>query len=150
MSVKTVRRLAARLLKCGKSRVRIIDPKRASDALTSDDVRELIKEKVVFEVPSHGVSRGKARRKQERKRKGRRRGRGSQSGSAHARVTAKELWMRKVRAQRKLLKASKRKVSGAVFREAYRMIKGNAFPDKKRLAEYLKSKEENSEGVKVG
>ncbi len=149
MSVKTVRRLAARLLKCGESRIRIADAKRAGEALTADDVRELIKEKIVSEVPFRGVSRGKARWKQERRRKGRRRGKGSQRGAAHAKVTAKELWMRKVRAQRKLLKAFKNKVGKETYRKAYSMVKGNAFPDKKRLAEYL-VKFEKKEGVKVG
>ena len=150
MSVKTVRRLAARILKCGESRIKIADAKRAGEALTSDDVRELIKEKIVYGIPSHGVSRGKARLKQESRRKGRRSGRGSQRGSSFAKVTEKQLWMRKVRAQRKLLKTYRKKLETDAFRTAYKMVKGNAFPDKRRLAEYLKKFMKKAEGVKVG
>lgn len=143
-----MRRLAARLLKCGESRIRIADAKRAGEALTADDVRELVKEKIVYALPPQGVSRGKARWKQQRKRKGRRRGRGSQRGAAYAVATGKEIWMRKARAQRKLLKAFKSKMEKSEFRKVYKMVKGNAFSDKKRLAEYLKKFAKK--GVKVG
>ncbi|MFH1199814.1 MAG: 50S ribosomal protein L19e [Candidatus Micrarchaeota archaeon] len=148
MSVQTVRRLAARIFRSGESRVRILDAKRASEALTADDVRELIKEKVVVQEPITGVSRSKARIRQERKRMGRGRGRGSQRGSDHAGVTGKDLWMRKVRAQRKVLAAHKGKIASAEFRKAYAMIKGNAFPDKKRLTEYLNKISNKPEGGK--
>jgi ribosomal protein L19E len=62
MSLKTVRRLAARLLRAGESRIRIIDAKRASEALTGDDVRSLIAEGVIALEPPRGVRRVSRRR----------------------------------------------------------------------------------------
>ena len=42
MSVKTVRRVAGDILKCGISRIKILDAKRAMEALTREDVKQLI------------------------------------------------------------------------------------------------------------
>lgn len=139
MSMKTIRRLAAKIFKSGESRVRILDAKRAGEALTSEDVKGLIAEKIVIMLPKQGVSRGNARDKKIRQKKGRRRGPGSRKGSHYAGTSAKDMWMRKVRAQRKVLRSLKNTVSKTDYRSAYRMIKGNAFSDKKHLAEHLKS-----------
>ncbi|MBU1197497.1 50S ribosomal protein L19e [Candidatus Micrarchaeota archaeon] len=138
MAIHTVRRLAAKIWRSGESRVRIMDAKRAGEALTTEDVKQLIEEKVVILLPKQGVSRGKARIKQSRKKMGRGRGKGSRKGSKYAGISKKDRWIRKVRAQRRLLKSRQGKIPNAVYRSTYRMIKGNAFPDKKRLEDYLK------------
>src|SRR3989338_4304040 len=101
MTMNSIRRMAAAVMKCGESRVRILDAKEAEKALTKDDVRELIKKGFVIEIPAKGNSRGRARFKQKRMRKGRRRGQGSKKGSKFAGTTQKDLWVRKTRAQRK-------------------------------------------------
>ena len=46
--------------------------KKAKDALTTEDVRGLISQGVVVELPKTGVGRGKAKIKQARKQAGRR------------------------------------------------------------------------------
>lgn len=49
MSMRTTKRIAAKLLKVGISRIRVKpdETKRAKEALTTDDVRTLIKEGIV-------------------------------------------------------------------------------------------------------
>ncbi len=135
MSVSTVRRLCSRIFKVGESRVKILDAKRAAEALSAEDVRELVKEKVVVIIASKGPSRKAARHKQSRIRAGRRRGQGSKKGTS---VSQKTLWIQKIRSQRKLLRALKSRVAKGEFRKVYKMIKGNAFKNKHALSTYLK------------
>ncbi len=134
MSVATVRRLCARIFDVGESRVRILDSKRAAEALSAEDVRELVKEKVVVILASKGPSRKAARHKQSRLRKGRRRGPGSKKGTS---TSQKTLWIRKIRSQRKLLHALKPRIAKGSFRKVYKMVKGNAFKNKRALSTYL-------------
>lgn len=138
MSLTTIRRLAADILACGESRIRILDSKKADEALTRDDVRELIKQGIILKLPTQGVGRGKARFKQARKEAGRRRGRGSKHGTPNAALTEKKRWMKQVRSQRELLHKLKPKLAENTYKKVYFMIKGNAFKDKKRLTTYLK------------
>ncbi|MFH1750414.1 MAG: 50S ribosomal protein L19e [Candidatus Micrarchaeota archaeon] len=137
MSVNTVRRVAAKLLGSGESRIRILDAKRASEALTREDIRGLIRDKVVIQLPKAGVSRGKARFTQKRKHAGRGRGKGSKKGAMYAGVTRKQLWMRKVRALRKTLKNNSFRLEPKVYRETYGMVSGNAFRGKRQLTEHI-------------
>lgn len=137
MAIETVKRVTARIFKCGTSRVRILDEKRASEALTSDDVKALVSEGAVVIIQKKGVSRGKARFKQSRVHAGRRRGSGSSKGSKYALHSAKERWTLKARGQRKLLKTVKSKLASGSYRKVYRMIKGNNFRNKKHLQQYL-------------
>ena len=137
MAIETVKRVAGRLLKCGTSRIRITDAKRASEALTSDDIKELIGEGIVYAIPKKGVSRGKARFKQSRVHAGRRRGSGSRKGSGYAKVPEKTRWTLKVRGQRKLLAMLKPQLHPGNYRKLYRMIKGNWFRNKKHLKQHL-------------
>ncbi|MFH0972323.1 MAG: 50S ribosomal protein L19e [Candidatus Micrarchaeota archaeon] len=142
MAVHTVRRVAADILGVGTSRIRILDAKAANEALTREDVRGLIKDKVVIVLPKQGVSRGKARITQSRKHAGRGRGEGSKKGARYAGVSRKELWMRKVRALRKTLRNNKFRTNTTDYREMYRMVSGNAFKGKKQLLEFITKKSE--------
>ena len=137
MTLKTVRKMAADIMKCGKSRVRIMDFKRAEEALTREDVKGLVKDKAIIELPKMGISRHRARLRQSRKQMGRGRGRGTKKGSEFAGTSAKDQWMRKVRAQRRTLAKNRGKMEGAEYRDVYRMIKGNAFKARKQLEQYL-------------
>lgn len=134
MSISTVRRICSRLYGVGESRVKIIDAKRADEALSADDVRSLVKEKAILIIGSKAPSRRAARFKQSRLSQGRRRGRGSRKGT---RVSQKTLWIRKIRSQRKLLASLKHKLANGAFRKTYKMIKGNAFRNKRALSTYL-------------
>jgi len=145
MGLTTIKRLAADLMKCGKSRVRILDAKKAEEALTREDVRRLVKERVVIKLPAIGVGRSKAQRKHERKSEGRRRGPGSKKGTPYAAQSRKHRWMSKVRAQRKVLKTLKPKMDKTAYRRLYRMVKGSAFRTKKQLTSYLEEKSSKGE-----
>ncbi len=135
MSLKTVRRLAADVAGVGESRVRILDAKRAAEALTRDDVRSLFSEGALAVLPAKGSSRAKARFKSSRTQAGRRRGRGSVKGGLKSR--AKHAWVLRVRGLRKALAAQKGRIARTDYRKAYRMIKGGFFRNKRQLAEFV-------------
>ena len=140
MGLKTIRRIAASIFKAGESRVKFRDSTRAKEALTRDDVRNLIKEGVVYSVQKKGVGRGKARFKQKRSHAGRRRGTGSAKGAKYSVISRKQRWMGKVRAQRKLLNQLKPSLGEGAYRKLYRMAKGNFFRNKKHLLSYVREK----------
>jgi len=142
MSMKTVKRLAAEILKVGENRVKIApaEAKRAEEALTRDDVRALIVDNVITAEPKRGVSRLRARKKQAQKKKGRRRGIGSRKGGKYSKVKRKTIWMNKVRAQRKTLFEYSDKglmEEGSSYRTVYKMIKGGAFKGRGQMVKYL-------------
>ena len=137
MSMQTVRRLAARVLGIGQSRVRILDEEAASKAITADDVRGLINQGGIGVLVEKHASRASARRKAVRKVKGRRRGPGSQKGSYYAGHSRKDRWMELVRAQRAYLAAHKARLKEGTYADVYKMIKGNAFRSRKILKQYL-------------
>lgn len=158
MTQKTIRRLAADVLNVGESRI-WLDPNQGSrinEALTRDDVRKLISEGVVKAFPSRGVSRQGARERQEGRRVGRRRGHGSRKGSVKARTGEKEVWIAKVRAQRRLIKSLKAdgELTGPNFRKAYMLVKGSTFKGMNALKVYLKENQlisaKAAEGAKKG
>lgn len=143
MTLKTVRRLAADLLKCGETRIKILDPAKAEEALTREDVYVLIKQGAIKRIQKKGVGRNKATFKASRIKSGRRRGIGSERGQKNAGGTSKKrLWINKVRSQRKLLRQLLD--TGALKKEFYRklylMVKGDFFKNKKTMVSYLKEK----------
>ncbi len=142
MATKTVRRIAAELLKCGESRV-VLEPaelKKIEEALTREDVRALIASGAVWRKQKIGVSRGRARIRHLKKKKGRMRGPGKMRGKKYSRLPQKEAWMNRVRAQRKMLKGLMLdgKIESRSYRVAYRMIKGGAFKGRNQLMAHLK------------
>jgi len=131
------RRLAASLLKCGEGRV-WIDPasqEELADAVTRSDVRSAIKAGVIRRAPIRGVSRVRAKRHAIEVDKGRHSGPGSRRGTPSSRVPRKERWMRRIRAQRKLLQElrTSRKIPPSVYREFYRRAKGGMFRSRAHL-----------------
>lgn len=134
MSVNTVRRLAAKILNVGENRVKIKpeDVKKASEALTTDDVRALIAGGSIQADRVKGVPRTRAKILHAKKKKGRRGGSGSRKGSKYSRVPKKTQWMAKTRLQRRTLREMKgtNRLAEGVYRKAYRMIKGNAWRSK--------------------
>lgn len=133
------KRLAADLLKCGISRVRF-DPERIEeviDAITREEIRRLIHDRVIYKAPERGISRARVR---ERKKK-RKRGPGSKEGGKYSRVSRKERWMMKVRAQRRKLKElrDKKLIEVSTYRKIYKMVKAGAFKSTAAMLEYLKA-----------
>lgn len=143
MSLKSQRRLAAELLKVGEGRV-WIDPDRLEDveaAITREEIRRLIHEGAIKTLPKQGVSRARARVLQEKKREGLRRGPGLKSGSAQARVSKKEAWMKKIRALRKGLREMKarRIITQSAYRRLYDMAGSGAFESTADMERYIKA-----------
>ena len=130
---KTIKRLAAKVMGVGISRVRL-DPARineADKALTTSDVRNLVKSKMITKSPLKG------RRKNVKRR---RKGAGSRKGAWNARTSDKGVWMAKVRSQRSLLRQMVD--DGALDpehkRKIYMRIKAGMFKSKRVLVTYLK------------
>jgi large subunit ribosomal protein L19e len=137
------RRLASRILDIGQNRV-WIDPDRVEDvegAITREEVRKLIHEKIIKSLPEKGVSRARAKTVLEKKRKGRRNGPGSRVGSGHAGVTKKDAWMLKIRSLRKKLRELKasRIITEKTYTQYYRMAGSGRFSSVADLERYLKA-----------
>lgn len=144
MSLKSQRRLAAEILKVGEGRV-WIDPNRIEDveaAITREEIRKLIHEGIILSLPKKGVSRARARVLQEKKKKGLRRGPGRKSGSAKARVSKKQAWMKKIRPLRKKLRELKasRAITESVYRQLYKMAGSGVFESTADLERYIKTR----------
>lgn len=132
--------MAAKVLNVGVNRVRI-DHKnleRVADAITRDDIRELIKEGIIWAERPKGVSRGRVRKKKAQKKK-RGRGSGSKKGAIGARLPRKRLWVTKVRAMRSYLKRAREKgdITSDVFKKIYLQIKGGQIRSIKHLKEQI-------------
>ena len=129
------KRLAADLLKCGVHRVKI-DPKKAeeiTEAITREDVKRLIKDGVIWKEQKKGVSRARVRARRRKK------GPGSRKGGKYSRVSRKEQWMMRVRAQRRRLRELRDRglITKTAYRRVYRMVKAGAFKSIAAMMEYL-------------
>jgi len=142
MSMKTIKRIASRVLRIGENKVKISpgETARVSEALTSDDVRGLVREGVITKKRKRGVSRARGRRNEEKKKKGRGRAKGSRKGAKHAKKTRKRKWIESIRAQRGLLKElrTKGRIDESAYRTVYNRIKGGAFKNKNALYMHMK------------
>ncbi len=130
------KRLAADLLKCGIHRVKL-DPEKLeeiSEAITREEIRQLIKDGAIEKKKKKGVSRARVRARKRKKR-----GAGSRKGGKYSRLSRKEQWMRRVRAQRKRLRELRDRglVTKTVYRKIYRMVKAGAFKSVAAMMEYL-------------
>jgi large subunit ribosomal protein L19e len=142
-NLSSQRRLAAQIMKIGQNRV-WIDPERVDDvdvAITREEIRKLIHEKIITSLPEKGVSRSRAKTVIEQKRKGRRKGSGSKSGSPRAKITKKEAWMTRIRSLRKRLRELKasRIITESTYRKIYMVAGSGKFESKAELERYLKT-----------
>jgi large subunit ribosomal protein L19e len=136
------RRLASALLKCGEGRV-WIDPAsqdELADAVTRADIRSAIKAGVIRRKRIPGTSRVRARQHAAEVKKGRHSGPGSRKGTPRARLPKKDRWMRRIRAQRDLLREMRdgKKIPVAVYRTFYRRAKGGMFRSRAHLVVNLR------------
>jgi len=137
-------RLAAKILKVGLSRVKI-DPERAEDvelAITREEIKRLIHEGAIRVIPKKGISRSRKRAFNYQKKKGRHRGPGRRGGSLYARISRKELWMRKIRALRKELQRLKQKrlVAKKTYVRLYRLASSGVFESVSDMHRYIETK----------
>lgn len=143
MSLKSQRRLAAEILNVGVNRV-WIDPERNEDvevAISREEIRKLIHEGVIKALPEKGISRVRARVLYEKRKKGLRRGPGSKKGSARARISKKETWMRRIRALRRRLREwkAKRLVTESSYRRLYTLASSGVFSSIAEMERYAKA-----------
>ena len=142
MDLSFQKRIAAEVLKCSPKRVYLFPEAldRIKEAMTKQDIRELIKEGLIIKVQKKGVSRVRARELHEKRKKGRRRGQGSRKGKASARRGGKKRqWINKVRAQRRFIKELKiqKIIPDELYRKLYRLIKGGFFRSRRHIEIYL-------------
>ena len=143
MSLKSQRRLAAEIMKVGETRV-WIDPERidyVEAAITREEIRKLIHEKVVKPLPEKGVSRARARVFAQKRKKGLRRGPGGKSGPATSKISKKQAWMNRIRPIRKRLTELKetRAINESAYRKLYDMSESGIFESKADLERYIRT-----------
>ncbi|MFB6241930.1 MAG: 50S ribosomal protein L19e [Candidatus Nanosalina sp.] len=139
--LKSQKRIAADIMDVGKDRV-WIDPddmEKVDEAITRQDIRNLIEGGTIQKKDEKGTSKGRARENKKQKSKGRQKGQGSRKGKKTARKDSKEEWMEKIRALRSELKEMKEndEISNKEYRELYNKAKGGFFRNKKHLNNYV-------------
>ena len=135
------KRLAAKILKCGKNRIKF-DPDRLEDikeAITKADVRALISNGAVSKKRVLNTSRFWAKRRKKQKSAGRQKGFGSRKGKKTARSNPKKAWMNKVRLQRGFVRSLRAKgiITREAYHELYMKIKGGFFRNLRHLKFYV-------------
>jgi large subunit ribosomal protein L19e len=135
------KRLAADVLGVGKNRVRF-DPEaqgEIADAITRDDVRDLIEDGVIEAETTQGNSRGRARERNEKRAYGHRSGHGSRKGTSGGRTDGSEEWQSRIRAQRRTLRELRDddEITRSQYRELYDMASGGEFDSVGDLRRYV-------------
>jgi large subunit ribosomal protein L19e len=143
MELNKAKALAAQVLKVGVGKI-YIDPKDAAkvkEAMTKDDIRGLIAERIIKKRQDNHQSKARSKVLREKKKKGRKNGQGKRKGTQKTRISKKENWMKKVRAQRRTLKelreSNPEEVKTLGYSNLYKKIKGGFFKGKKYLQEYV-------------
>lgn len=135
------KRLAADVLDVGKNRV-WFDPDSQSDiaqAITREEIRELVDDGVIRAKDARGNSRGRARERNEKRAYGHRKGPGKRRGKKGARQNEKEQWQDRIRAQRRTLRELRDEgdITPTEYRELYRKASGGEFRSVRYLLNYV-------------
>ena len=133
------RRLAAAVLGCGENRV-WINPEKLSDvqnAMSRENIRNLIEEGTISSHQKKGISRGRARARIAKRAYGHCKGPGRRRGAKGARTPSKIQWIKKIRAQRKELRAQRE--AGSITRTEYRRLYRRASGGQFRNVAHLKA-----------
>jgi large subunit ribosomal protein L19e len=136
VNLKAKKRLVSRITGVGANRV-WFDSEHLddiADAITRDNIRSLITANTIRIKPFKGTSRGRAKHKKIQKRK---RGKtaGSKQGTKGARIGKKQVYVKKVRALRYLLKVAKdrKEITNKQFWPLYKKVGGNIVRNKAHL-----------------
>ena len=152
MNLANQKRISAELMKVGETKV-WSNPDRLTEikeAITKNDLRNLIKNGAIQSRPELRTSRVRARKRLTQRRKGRQAGPGTRKGSSTARLSRKETWMLAVRGQRNFIKELKDKslVEGKTYRNLYSKVKGGYFRNRRHIKLYLEENKLFIEKVK--
>jgi large subunit ribosomal protein L19e len=135
------RRLAADVMDVGKNKV-WMDPERQgdiADAITREDVRELVDEGAIRAEADRGNSRGRARERQAKQSYGHGTGAGTRKGKAGARQDPKTDWTSRIRAQRAHLRDLRDEgdIDRSTYRDLYDKAGGGEFDSVADLQRYI-------------
>jgi len=139
--LKAQKRLAADVLDVGKGRV-WFDPDAQSEiaeAITRDDIRDLVDQGDIQVKDAKGNSRGRARERAEKRSYGHQKGAGSRKGKAGGRKDSKDEWISRIRAQRRRLKELRDDgpLDRSQYRELYNKASGGEFESVDRLEAFI-------------
>ncbi|WP_435078247.1 50S ribosomal protein L19e [Halococcus sp. AFM35] len=137
------RRLAADVLDVGENRV-WFDPEEQgeiAEAITREDIRELVTEGTIDEKDAKSNSRGRARERNEKRAAGHRKGPGTRKGTAGARQNSKDAWVSRIRAQRRRLKELRDDdtLNRTQYRTLYDKAGGGEFESVDRLESFAEN-----------
>ncbi len=142
MDLKSQRRMAAEIMKTGTTRVWINpeDIAKVNEAITKQDVRNLVNNGLICAHPIKGTSNSRAKIKKVQKKKGRQKGQGSRKGTKNTRTPTKEKWMKAIRAIRKELKTLRdaEKITVREYRQLYSWATAGRIKDKAYLKLQIK------------
>ena len=143
------KRLAADVLDVGEGRV-WLDPDEAdeiSEAITREDIRDLVDQGIIKAKGTQNNSRGRARERDDKRSYGHKKGQGKRKGKAGARENRKDSWVSRIRAQRKRLKELREDgtLDRTQYRELYNKASGGEFDSVDRLEAYAR----NNYGIEV-
>ncbi len=138
-TLQAQKKMAAKVMDVGKNKV-WFDPERLSEikeAITKQDIADLIKDGAISKSPIDGIKRRAGKRHLERKRKGRRR----RAGSIKKRIKVDNYpsRIRKLRSYLKNLKKAK-KVTTEQYRKMYNLLKSGVIKSNQQMIEYTKQK----------
>jgi len=136
------KRLAAEVLDVGKNRI-WFDPEaqdEIADAITRDDVRDLVETGVIQTEATDGNSRGRARERQAKRSYGHQKGHGSRKGKSGGRQNEREDWQSRIRAQRRRLRElrdEEGELTPSEYRTLYDRASGGEFDSVADLERYI-------------
>ncbi|MFP4530381.1 MAG: 50S ribosomal protein L19e [Halodesulfurarchaeum sp.] len=139
--LSTQKRLAADVLDVGENRI-WLDPSAQSEiaeAITREDVRELVQQGTIRAEEPSGNSRGRARKRNEKRAAGHRSGPGTRKGKAGARSDPADEYRHSIRALRRTLRELRDDgtLSPSQYQQLYRMASGGEFDSVRRLEAYI-------------
>ena len=137
------KRLASDVLDVGEDRL-WFDPEAQSEiaeAITREDIRDLIEQGTIQEKGTSNNSRGRARERADKRAYGHQTGAGSRRGTAGARKNEKEDWTSRIRAQRRRLRELRDDgpLDASQYRELYNKAGGGEFESVARLEAYIRN-----------
>ncbi|GAB3034832.1 50S ribosomal protein L19e [Natronobiforma cellulositropha] len=139
--LRAQKRLAADVLDVGKNRV-WFDPDAQADiaeAITREEIRELVADGLIRSKDARGNSRGRARERNAKRAYGHQKGPGKRRGTKGARQNSKEDWTSRIRAQRRTLRELRDdgEITPTQYRQLYRKASGGEFRSVQYLLNYI-------------